>query len=118
MSAIDGNIVSVRFSAILPSIADIRTKSGHLFVLMSAIDGNIALNLTDTIYAQTSTQIRDGYVVELDDQMKVVRKIHLTNPVQLAVRDSQVVVTAWARGTADYGFVTPDTTIKITRKQY
>ncbi|GEM_PF-4959773 len=92
------------------------SKSGHLFVLMSAINGDPKLNAKDTIMRQTNTQVRDGYVVELDDQMKVVRKVHLTNPLQLAVRDSQVVVTAWVRATSDFGFVSPDTTIKITLK--
>lgn len=93
-------------------------KSGHVFALMSAINGDSRLNDADSIYRQTNTQVRDGYLVELDDQMKVVRKIHLTNPVQVAVRDSQVVVVGIVRGTGDFGFVTPDTTIKITLKQY
>jgi hypothetical protein len=93
-------------------------KSGHLFALMSVIggNGNTRLNGGDTLVQQTSTQVKDGYVVELDDQMKVARKIHLTNPLTLAVRDSQVVVTAIVRATSDFGFVTPDTTLKITQK--
>jgi hypothetical protein len=93
-------------------------KSGHLFVLMAGVQGTPVLNATDTLIQQTNSQILDGYVVELDDQMRVVRKVHMTNPVQLAVRDSQVVVTAIVRGSADVGFTAPDTTIKITRKQY
>lgn len=91
-------------------------KSGHLFVLMSSVNGDTKLNDADTLLRQTNSQILDGYVVELDDQMKVVRKVRLTNPLQLAVRDSQVVVTAWVRATSDFGFVSPDTTIKITLK--
>lgn len=91
-------------------------KSGHLFVLMSAVNGDPKLNAADTIMRQTNSQTLEGYVVELDDQMKVVRKVRLTNPLQLAVRDSQVVVTAWVRATSDFGFVSPDTTIKITLK--
>ena len=89
-------------------------KSGHLFVIMSAINGDSKLNGADTIMRQTSTEVRDGYVVELDDQMKVVHKIHLTNPLQVAARDSQIVVTALVRATNGFGFVSPDTTIKIT----
>ncbi|MEO6094713.1 MAG: hypothetical protein ABIW76_03195 [Fibrobacteria bacterium] len=91
-------------------------KSGQLFVLMSAVNGDSKLNDADTIMRQTNTQVKDGYVVELDEQMKVVRKVRLTNPLQLAVRDSQVVVTAWVRATSDFGFVSPDTTIRITLK--
>ena len=90
--------------------------SGHIFALMSGVNDSPILNSTDTLIKQTNTQVKDGYVVELDAQMKVVRKVHLTNPLQLAVRDSQVAVTAIVRATSDFGFVTPDTTIKITLK--
>ena len=57
----------------------------------------------------------EGYVVELDENMKVVRKILFTNPLQLAVHDSIVVVTAIVRATNGFGFQSPDTTIKITK---
>ncbi|MEP7233942.1 MAG: T9SS type A sorting domain-containing protein [Ignavibacteriota bacterium] len=89
--------------------------SGHLFALMNSTGGNSYLNLTDTIYAKVNTQTNDGYLVELDDQMKVVRKIHLTNPQQIAVRDGQVAVTAIVRATGGFGFQTPEMTIKITK---
>lgn len=97
---------------------ELDSASGHLFALMSVIGGNgdTRLNGADTLVQQTSTQVRDGYVVELDEQMKVVRKTHLTNPLLLSVRDSQVVVTAIVRATGDFGFVAPDTTVKITQK--
>ena len=72
--------------------------------------------LHDKVKAENTATVKDGYVVELDAQMKVVRKVHLTNPLQLAIRDSQVAVTAIVRATSDFGFVTPDMTIKITLK--
>jgi hypothetical protein len=93
-------------------------KSKHVFALMTSIGSNPRLNGADTLVQQTNAQVRDGYVVELDEQMKVVRKVHLTNPLQLAVRDSQVVVTAIVRATSGFGFVSPDTTIKITLTSY
>lgn len=86
-------------------------SSGHVFALMSSLIADSYLNDSDTIRFQTNNQAKEGYVVELDENMRIVRKIQMTNLLHLAVRDSLVVVSAIVRGTNDFGFITPDTTI-------
>jgi hypothetical protein len=93
-------------------------KTNHLFAIMSSGVYDSYLNDKDTLYHITNNQTMEGYVVELDENMRVVRKIQVTSPQILAVRDSQIVVIGIARAAGDYGFNTPDTTIKITRKSY
>lgn len=57
--------------------------SGHVFALMSGVGSNVVLSATNTLIQQTNTKVKDGYVVELDAQMKVVRKVRLTNLTNL-----------------------------------
>ncbi|HET9135356.1 MAG TPA: T9SS type A sorting domain-containing protein [Candidatus Kapabacteria bacterium] len=92
--------------------------TNHLFAIMSSASYDSYLNDKDTLFHITNNQTMEGYVVELDENMRVVRKIQVTSPQILAVRDSQIVVVGMARAAGDYGFNTPDTTIKITRKSY
>ncbi|MEI8135572.1 MAG: T9SS type A sorting domain-containing protein [bacterium] len=99
-------------------LTTVEPTSGHIYAIMGATTSDIVLNDKDTLHKMVNTQTGDGYVVELDETMKVVHMIHVTNPVQLVVRGAQVVLTAIVRGTADFGFVSPDTTIRITRKSY
>jgi hypothetical protein len=104
LTASNGGTAGIAFGQ---SIYD--PSSGHIFAIVKAGENGSVLNERDTLLPPVNNVNKEGYIIELDEQMNLLHKLRVTNPELLAMRDTQIVLTALLH--TNFGFVSDEISI-------